>query len=76
MYTPRLPDGHTHTLDTHTHPGHTTLEMAIEAGSSHPTGMHSCSKFGDSVACQKIMQAVNIEFLGVQVRFYTVRSRK
>ena len=39
------PPGHT-PLDnprTHTHPGHIPPgEMAIEAGGTHPTGMHSC----------------------------------
>ena len=39
--------GHTHLLDTHPTyphtPGHPPVEMAIEAGGTHPTGMLSCS---------------------------------
>ena len=45
---------HTHTpwthtyspLDTHTHPGHPPPRtLAIEAGGTHPTGLHSCCLF-------------------------------
>ena len=37
--------GHTHSPQTHTHLDSPLVEVATEAGGTHPTGMHSCLRF-------------------------------